>query len=132
MIVGIIKGTKEVVMVLSLKNISENKNTSVIVATGEELLFISEQSSVNLAKDESTWVADSSASFHLTPMRDCFSSYTTEYYDYVKMGNNSACKIIGIGNVCLLTSTSCRMILRYLCHVLDIRLNVIIGRMARR
>ena len=94
MIVGIIKGTKEVVMVLSLKNISENKNTSVIVATGEELLFISEQSCVNLANDECTWVVvDSGASFHLTPKRECLTSYTTGDYNYVKMGNDDTCKI---------------------------------------
>ena len=34
----------------------------------EELLFISEQNEVNLTDEESTWVVNSSASFHLTPV----------------------------------------------------------------
>mgnify|MGYP002775142099 CR=1 FL=1 len=80
---------------------------------------------VNLADDESTWVVDSSASFHLTPKKECFSSYTTEDYDYVKMGNDDTRRIIGIGNVCLLTSTGYRMLLKDVRHVLNIRLNLI-------
>ena len=80
---------------------------------------------VNLADDESTWVVDSSASFHLTPKKECFSSYTTEDYDYVKMGNDDTRRIIGIGNVCLLTSTNCRIMLKDIRHVLDIRRTLI-------
>ena len=36
--------------------------------------------------------------FNLTPNRECFSSYTSKDYGYVKMGNDHACKI---GDVCL-------------------------------
>ena len=43
----------------------------------------------------------------------------------MKMGNEDACKIIGIEKVCLLTSTGCRLILNDVCHVPDIRLNLI-------
>ena len=82
---------------------------------------------MNLADDESTWVDDSGASFHLTPKKDCFSSYTTGDYGYMKMGNKQACKIVGIGNVCLLTSTGCRMVLKDVYHVRDIRLNLILA-----
>ena len=74
-----------------------------------ELLLINEYASVNLASDECTWIVDSGALFHLTPKRECFSSYTTGDYGYVKMGNDGACKIVGIGNVCLITSTRCRL-----------------------
>mgnify|MGYP000019891384 CR=1 FL=1 len=42
------------------------------------------------------------------------------------MGNDSACKIVGIGNVLLLTSTSCRMLLKDVHHVSDIILNLIL------
>ena len=45
------------------------------------------------------------------------------------MGNDGACRIVGIRDVCLLTSTGCKMVLKEVCHVLDIRLNMIIGRM---
>ena len=47
------------------KKILDSKNTSAIT-TSEEELFISEKSEVNLVGEESTWVADSNASFQLT------------------------------------------------------------------
>ena len=56
---------------------------------------------VKLAGDESTWVVDSGASFHLTPKKECFSSYTTSDYDYVKMGKKHACKMVGIHRKCM-------------------------------
>ena len=56
------------------RKISDSKNTLAIAASEEEMLFISEQSEVNLADEESTWVVDFGASFHLTPNRGCFSS----------------------------------------------------------
>ena len=40
------------------KRISDNKNTSFIGASVEELMFVKEQSCVNLASDESRWVVD--------------------------------------------------------------------------
>ena len=39
--------------------------------------------------------------------------------------NDGACEIVGIGDVCLLKSTGCRMVLRDVCHNLEIRLNLI-------
>ena len=44
------------------------------------------------------------------------------------MGNDGACKIVGIGNVYLLTSTSCRLMLEDVCHFPDVRLNLISAR----
>ena len=41
------------------------------------------------------------------------------------MGKNGTCKIVGIGNVCLLTSTGCRLMLKDVRHVLDVKLNLI-------
>ena len=48
------------------KRIPDNKNTSAI-AESEELFLINEKNEVNLVGDESMWVIDSGASFHLTP-----------------------------------------------------------------
>ena len=57
------------------------------MASEEELMLITEESELNLAGDEMTWVVDSGASFHLTPDRKCFSSYTTGDHNCVWMGN---------------------------------------------
>ena len=72
---------------VELRKIFDNKSTSAIVASDEEMLLISQQNEVNPASDESSWVVDSDASFHLTLKRECFSSYTLRDYDYVKMEN---------------------------------------------
>ena len=85
------------------KKIADEKNTSAVATSEEEMLFICKQASVKVENVECFWVVDSGASFHLTPKRECFSSYTVGDYGYVKMGNDGACKIVGIGNVCLLT-----------------------------
>ena len=90
----------------------------------EELLFICKQVRVNLANEECTRVIDFGASFHLTLSRECFSSYIDGDYGCLKTGDNGACKIAGIGSVCLTTSTGCRLILRDVRHVLEIRLNM--------
>ena len=70
-------------------------------------------------------MVDSGASFYLTPNRECFSSYMAKDYGYVKMGNDSACKFVNIGDVSLLTSTGWRMVLKEVPHVPDIRLYLI-------
>ena len=96
------------------------------MATSEkELLFICKQGSVKLTNEECTWVIDSGASFHITPSRECFSTYTIGDHGYVKMGDNGECKISVIGSVCMTTSTGCRLILRDVRHVADIKLNLI-------
>ena len=40
------------------------------------------------------------------------------------MGNDGACRIVKIGEVCLLTSTGCKMALKDVRHVPNIRLNL--------
>jgi hypothetical protein len=49
--------------------------------------------------DHGAWLVDSGASFHITPHRECFCEY--ERYDggNVFLGDDSATKIIGRGNV---------------------------------
>ena len=73
---------------------------------------------------------DSGASFHITPSRECFLTYTVEDHGYVKVGDNGDYKIVGVGNVCLTTPIGCRLILKDVQHMLDIRLKLIsTGRM---
>ena len=107
------------------KKVSDSLDTSTIAASEEELLFISELGCVNLAIDKSTQIDDSCVSFHLTPKRECFSSYTTGDYEDVKMGNDGARKFVGIGNVLMLTSMGCKILLKDVHHVPDIWLNLI-------
>ena len=43
----------------------------------------------------------------------------------MKMGNEGACQIVSIGDVCLVTSTGCNLVLRDVRHVPEVRLNLI-------
>ena len=79
----------------------------------EELLFISEQASANFSSEECTWVIDSGPSFHITPLKEYFSTYVVGDHGYVKMGDNRECKIARVGSVCLTTLIGCRL---SLCH----------------
>ena len=73
------------------KWILKSNNTSAIATSEEELVLINEQNIMNLVGDESTWVIDSGASFHLTPDQKCFSSYKAGDLGSVKMGNEGTC-----------------------------------------
>ncbi|PKI45901.1 hypothetical protein CRG98_033700 [Punica granatum] len=55
-------------------------------------------------------------SSYLTPPGD---------YGYVRMGNGQSCKIVGIGDVCLETELGCKLLLKKVRHVPEIRLNLI-------
>ena len=44
------------------------------------------------------WILDSGASFHMTSHGDYFHTYQS-YDDTVYMGDNSSCKIVGVGEV---------------------------------
>ena len=91
----------------------------------EELLLITEESEVHLVSEETAWVVDSEVSFHLTLDWKCFSSYRVGKHSFVKMGNEGACRIVGIGDVCLTTSTGWRLLLREVRHVSEVKLNMI-------
>ena len=61
----------------------------------EEIFLIGEDNYLNVACDDSTWIVDSGASFHVTPHKEFFSSYTCGDFGTVKMGNHVSSKIVG-------------------------------------
>ena len=68
---------------------------------------------------------DSGVSFHVTSHEDLFTSYTLGDFGHVRMGNEGMSKIVGMRDVCLETNTGCRLVLKDVRHVPDIRLNLI-------
>ncbi|KAH7302046.1 hypothetical protein KP509_23G053800 [Ceratopteris richardii] len=46
-----------------------------------------------------TWIVDSGASFHVTPIKECFTTFHAGSHGHVYLGNNHACSIEGIGTV---------------------------------
>ncbi|CAJ2642239.1 unnamed protein product [Trifolium pratense] len=109
---------------------SENesdKDTSAVAHDSATDVYIicDDDDSINLASHDSTWIIDSGASYHVTPRRDFFSSYTIGDFGTVKMGNEGVCKIVGMGDVWVETSIGCKLQLKNVRHVPDIRLNLI-------
>jgi hypothetical protein len=106
----------------------ENEDAGNIAATtfkGNEVIFVCDDGHVNLTSQDTCWIVDSGASFNITSGRDFFSSYTSGDFGHVRMGNDNTSKIIGKGDVCLETNTGCHLMLKYVRHVPDMRLNLI-------
>jgi hypothetical protein len=100
------------------------KDTAVVESDGD-VVFTFDEAYANLACDESTWVVNTAISFHITPHRDFFSSNTNGDFGWVRMGNEAKCKVVGMRDIQLETSIGCKLILKDVRHVLEMRFNFI-------
>ncbi|VFQ81624.1 unnamed protein product [Cuscuta campestris] len=116
-----------------LKNKDKNKpegkdgenDRHVAATTSSDLIVVSDNDLINVASDESSWVIDSGAAFHVTSRKDFFTSYTPGDYGVLKMGNDGRSQVVGIGVVVLETKTGMKLVLKNVRHAPDIRLNLI-------
>ena len=70
-------------------------------------------------------VVDCGASYLVTSHRDIFSTYIDDEFRNVKMMNNVEYKIVRIGDVYMCTNARCKLCLKDVRHVHEIRLNSI-------
>jgi hypothetical protein len=89
------------------------------------MFLVEEENYLNVASDDCIWIIDSGASFHVTPHEELFSSYQKGDFGMVKMGNHVTSKIVGIGEVTLVTEYGYKLVLKEVRHVPDMRLNLI-------
>ena len=68
---------------------------------------------------------DSVASIHATPRKGFFTSYTSDDFGSVMMGNDGSAKAIGMGDEHLETSNGTMFILKNVKHIPDIHMNLI-------
>lgn len=99
-------------------------NETTATSTDGDVIIVCDVGCVNLASQESTWVVDSSALFHVTS-GDFFSSYTSGDFGSVRMRNDGVSKIVGTGDIHLETNMGCKLTLKEVRHFLDMRLNLI-------
>ena len=66
----------------------EDKDIAVAAFDGDTII-VCDEACVNLACQDSTWVVDTVASFHITARRDFFSSYTSDSFGWVRIGNET-------------------------------------------
>ena len=107
------------------KGEAKKEGANTAAAADGDVTIICDVNSVNLTCQDSHWVVDSGASYHVTSRRDVFSTYRDGEFGNVKMGNNAECKIVGIGDVYMNTDTGCKLRLKDVRHVPEIRLNLI-------
>ena len=75
---------------------------------------------INIASNETSWVVDSGASFHVTSRKEFFTSYTPGDFGVLKMGNDRLSKVVGTGTVCLETNNGTKLVLQNVRHAPNI------------
>ena len=86
-----------------------------------ELLFVSDGDS----KSYEDWILDSACTFHMCRNQDWFTTYETVSKGAVLMGNNTPCKIAGIGTVRIRMFDGVVRTLGDVRHVPDLKRNLI-------
>ena len=94
--------------------------TSNLDSNGD-MLFVS--SSANQLIN--SWILDLACSFHITPHRDWFDIYKSVNCGSVLMGNNVACKVVGIGTIKIKMFENVVRTLGKVRHVLEVKKNLI-------
>ncbi|KAG6424239.1 hypothetical protein SASPL_114654 [Salvia splendens] len=108
------------------KRKEDEKSDCVATTTSDDdLLVVCDKNVISLAYDETSWVIDTGASLHVTSKKEFFTSYTSGDFGVLKMGNDGLVKVVGIGDVCLITNNGTKLTLRDVRHAPDIRLNLI-------
>jgi hypothetical protein len=102
----------------------EEKDTTAVASDGDDLV-VCEDAYVNLACHEFMWVVDTIASFHITSYRDFFSFYTSGNFGWVRMRNEAKCEILGMRDIQLETSIGCKLLLKNVRYVPEMRLSSI-------
>jgi ATP-binding cassette subfamily B (MDR/TAP) protein 1 len=76
-------------------------------------------------EDATSWLLDSGASYHVTPFRTQFRSYTARTLDPVRVGNSQHCAVIGIGTVELNLPGGSTIVLHDVRHVPELTRSLI-------
>ena len=73
------------------------------------------------------WIVNTTTSYPATPHLELFSYYRVRKFGTVMMGNPSHSKIVGICDVFFSTNMKCKLTLKYIRHVPDLCLNLMLG-----
>ena len=55
----------------------ENNENNVVVVVHDELLFACDKDIINFVSQDTSWIVDSGATSHVTPIKDLLSSYNS-------------------------------------------------------
>jgi len=71
------------------------------------------------------WVLDTACTFHMSPKRDWFTAYDFVNGGLVLMGNDVACKIVGMDIIRIRMHDGIMRTLKNIRHILDLKKNLI-------
>jgi hypothetical protein len=71
------------------------------------------------------WVLDTACTFHMSPKRDWFTTYELVDDGSVLMGNDVACKIVGMGTIRIRMHDGIMRTLKNVRHILELKKNLI-------
>ena len=74
----------------------ENKNTSAPVTCSDEDVVVVIEECLHVGDQMIEWVVDTTASYHVTPNKELFSTYKAGEFRCVNMGNTARSNIVGI------------------------------------
>ena len=110
---------------------TESKDNTTAIVQGSDYLILSHSDDIfSCVCQNLEWVIDTGASYHATPQREFFVTYSSKYFDVIKMGNYGTIDIIGMGDIHIKTNFDYKLVLKDVRHVVDLRLNLIsVGRL---
>ncbi|KAK3038197.1 hypothetical protein RJ639_030304 [Escallonia herrerae] len=81
--------------------------------------------SVTISSSDGGWILDTGCSYHMCPNRDWFATYRSFDGGKVLMGNDVACKVVGISSIRIRMHDGIVRTLTYVRHVPELRKNLI-------
>ncbi|KAJ8466528.1 hypothetical protein OPV22_029080 [Ensete ventricosum] len=110
---------------------TESKENITATVQGSDYLILSTSDDIfSYVCQDLKWIIDTGASYHATPRREFFATYRSGNFGVVKMGNYDTANIIGMGDIHIKTNLGCKLVLKDVRHVVDLRLNLIsVGRL---
>ncbi|CAH9079859.1 unnamed protein product [Cuscuta europaea] len=106
---------------------AKNKGGEALITISGDVAYCTsnDETCLHVSREDTEWVVDTAASYHVTPHRYYFTTYKAGDFGAVKMGNSSSSGIAGIGDIQIKTSTGSTITLKDVRHVPDLRLNLL-------
>ncbi|KAH9751243.1 Integrase catalytic domain-containing protein [Citrus sinensis] len=103
----------------------KDKSRNAAIATKETSFETIEVLIATKEKPQGQWVLDSGCTFHMSANRSYFTTYQSYDGGMILMGNNSVCKVVGIGTVSLKMYNGMVRELTQVRHVPELKSNMI-------
>ncbi|CAH9095979.1 unnamed protein product [Cuscuta epithymum] len=105
---------------------NEQANSVTNKEMSDEVFMVCDQANSILSNlTEFEWLIDSGCTYHMTPFRNMFTSYSTCESGHVSLADNKKCKVHGMGDISLKFENGTVFKLKNVRHVPDLRHNLL-------